>query len=125
MAQEMTIELSLKDNYTASVTNIRNSQHALNKEISEMLDQIDQLNRKRISLRTDLGAAQRALKATRTVLSGTVEAAKNLREEAKKSRYDVLQKNLIQVSKQARQAEKDLDHLAIALSRTSNVGNRI
>lgn len=125
MAQEMTIELSLKDNYTASVTNIRNSQHALNKEISEMLDQIDQLNRKRISLRTDLGAAQRALKATRTELSGTVEAAKNLREEAKKSRYDVLQKNLIQVSKQARQAEKDLDHLAIALSRTSNVGNRI
>ena len=121
----MTIELSLKDNYTASVTNIRNSQHALNKEISEMLDQIDQLNRKRISLRTDLGAAQRALKATRTELSGTVEAAKNLREEAKKSRYDVLQKNLIQVSKQARQAEKDLDHLAIALSRTSNVGNRI
>ncbi len=120
MAREISIAISAKDNFTQAITTMRNANSSFNKDLSGTMQKLDALNKTKIDLKVDTDKAKNALKDAEKQFASTGSAADKMAVEIASANYDQARQNLDLVSKNARQAEKDILSMTDAVSKADN-----
>ena len=120
MARDISIAISAKDNFTQAITTMRNANQAFNKDLSGLQQRLDALNKTKVTLKIEMEKAKQALKEAEKQFLATGDAADKLRLELATADYENARRNFELVSKNARQAEKDILNLTNAISKAEN-----
>lgn len=120
MGRDISIAVTAKDNYTQVISTMRNANQAFNKDITGLTSKLDVLNKTKITLKVDTSKAKAELKDAEKQFSATGEAADKLKLELANANYENARRNLDLVSKNARQAEKDILSLTQTTSKAEN-----
>lgn len=120
MARDISIAISAKDNFTQAITTMRNANQSFNKDLTGLQSKLDTLNKNKITLKVDTDKAKIALRDAEKQFAATGEAADKLNMELANANYETARRNLDLVSKNARQAEKDMLSLSGAASKAEN-----
>ncbi len=120
MGRDISIAISAKDNFTQAITTMRNANSSFNKDLTGLSDKLDALNKNKISLKVDTDKAKVQLKEAEKQFSATGSAADKMALEIASANYDNSKRNLELVSKNAKQAEKDILSMTDAVSKADN-----
>jgi tape measure domain-containing protein len=99
---------------------MKNANMSFNKDLTGLQNKLDALNKNKITLKVDTDKAKSALKEAEKQFALTGDAANKLNLELASANYDNAKRNLDLVSKNARQAEKDILGLTGAVSKAEN-----
>lgn len=120
MARDISIAISAKDNFSQAITTMRNANQSFNKDLTGLQSKLDALNKNKISLKVETDKAKTALKEAEKQFAATGDAADKMNMELANANYETARRNLDLVSKNARQAEKDILGLTGAVSKAEN-----
>ncbi|MFZ7103359.1 MAG: tape measure protein [Peptococcaceae bacterium] len=120
MARDVSIVISVRDNFTQAITTMRNASQAFDKDITGLQSRLDDLNKSKITLKVDTDKAKTALREAEKQFAATGFAADKLNLELANANYKTARSNLDLVSKNAKQAEKDILSLTGAASKAEN-----
>lgn len=120
MARDISIAISARDNFTQAITTMRNANQSFNKDLAGLNSKLEALNKAKITLKIDTDKAKTALKEAEKLFIATGDAADKLKLEMASANYDNAKRNLELVSRNARQAEKDILNLTGAISKSEN-----
>lgn len=120
MGRDVSIVITAKDNFSTAITTMRNANQAFNKDLSGLQTKLDALNKTKITLKVDVDKAKAALKEAEAQFLKTGDAADKLKLEMANANYENARRNLDLVSKNAKQAEKDILSLTSATSKADN-----
>jgi len=120
MARDISIAISAKDNFTQAITTMRNANSSFNKDLTGLSSKLDALNKNKITIKVDTDKARSALKEAEKQFAATGSAADKMSLELAGANYDNAKRNLDLVSKNARQAEKDILSMTDAVSKSDN-----
>lgn len=120
MAREISIAITAKENYSQAITTMKNANQSFNKDLTGLQSKLDALNKNKITLKMDTDKAKTALKDAEKQFTATGAAADKLNLELANADYENARRNLDLVSKNARQAEKDILSLTGAVSKSEN-----
>lgn len=120
MGEEVSIVVTAKDNFTQTMTTMRNANQRFDKDLSGLQTKLDALNRTKITLKVDTNKARNELKEAEKQFAKTGSAADKLRLEMANQNYENVNRNLKLVSSNAKQTEKDMLSLTSSVSKTEN-----
>lgn len=120
MAKDVSIAISIRDNFSEAITTIRNSSRAFDKDMEGLQRKLNTLNNTRAIMKVDTDKSHRALREAEKQFAQTGDAADELNLKLANADYENARRNLGLVSKEAREAEKDMLRLADTTSRTEN-----
>jgi len=109
--------ISAKDNYSDAIKKMQQTQTVFRKDLSMLNNELNHLNRNKITLKTDLTQAKNELKTAEQAFKATGNEASRLQLEAAQANYDNIKSNLDLVSKAAKQTERDMQNLTGTLSK--------
>lgn len=118
MGRDISICFAFKDQFTSGLLKSKKSLKEMKKKVEDTAGKIDELNKRKGTIHVDATKARRELKDAEKALDGTKEAADRLAEA--KYNFENIQTELRSVSKEAKQAEKDLADLNDAMQRNQN-----
>lgn len=124
MSKSVSIAIAARDNFSTAITTMRNSSQAFGQDLQGLQNRLDALNRTRATLKVDVEKAKAALKEAEKQFAATGDAADKLALELANAEYENARRNLDLVSKNARQAEKDILSLTGAISKLENRAGR-
>lgn len=104
--------ITAKDNYTAAITKMRNTQTAFRKDVKELDKELKALNNNKVQLKVDMQQASNALKDAKKQFAELGDEAARLKLIDAQTNFDNVKSNLDLVSKAAKQAEKDMASLS-------------
>ena len=118
MPRDVSLAVSIKDNFSAPLSKASKSLEKLQQEAEKMGDKIDALNKRKASISVDATRAKKELKAAEKALDDTKESADRL----EKARYDYenIQTELRSVTSEAKSAEKQLNSLNDTIQKGQN-----
>lgn len=120
MAVDMSIAISAKDRYSDVVTKIRQTQAAFRKDLEGTQKSLEKFNQTKITLKADLNAAKKELKESTAEFKKLGDEVSRQKMLDAQLNYDNIKDNLGAVSKAAKQAQKDMDNMSGAFSKTEN-----
>ena len=118
---DVSIALKLTGNMSEALTSIRNSMTPFRDDLDDLQKELDVLNATKIDLKVDVDKAKRALADAKKAFYALGEEARDdtpVREA--QANYEALAEKLDLVSRQAKQAEKDMRSAADVDSRMDN-----
>lgn len=118
MGRDISICFAFKDQFTSGLLKSKKDLEEMKKKVEDTAGKIDELNKRKGTIHVDATKARRELKDAEKALDGTKEAADRLAEA--KYNFENIQTELRSVSKEAKQAEKDLADLNDAMQRNQN-----
>lgn len=118
MGRDISICFAFKDQFTSGLLKSKKGLEEMKKKVEDTVGKIDELNKRKGTIHVDATKARRELKDAEKALDGTKEAADRLAEA--KYNFENIQTELRSVSKEAKQAEKDLADLNDAMQRNQN-----
>ncbi len=118
MGRDISICFAFKDQLTSGLLKSKKGLEEMKKKVEDTAGKIDELNKRKGTIHVDATKARRELKDAEKALDGTKEAADRLAEA--KYNFENIQTELRSVSKEAKQAEKDLADLNDAMQRNQN-----
>ena len=118
MGRDISICFAFKDQFTSGLLKSKKGLEEMKKKVEDTAGKIDELNKRKGTIHVDATKARRELKDAEKALDGTKEAADRLAEA--KYNFENIQTELRSVSKEAKQAEKDLADLNDAMQRNQN-----
>ena len=118
MGRDISICFAFKDQFTSGLLKSEKGLEEMKKKVEDTAGKIDELNKRKGTIHVDATKARRELKDAEKALDGTKEAADRLAEA--KYNFENIQTELRSVSKEAKQAEKDLADLNDAMQRNQN-----
>lgn len=118
MGRDISICFAFKDQFTSGLLKSKKGLEEMKKKVEDTAGKIDELNKRKGTIHVDATKARRELKDAEKALDGTKEAADRLAEA--KYNFENIQTELRSVSKEAKQAEKDLANLNDAMQRNQN-----
>lgn len=118
MGRDISICFAFKDQFTSGLLKSKKGLEEMKKKVEDTAGKIDELNKRKGTIHVDATKARRELKEAEKALDGTKEAADRLAEA--KYNFENIQSELRSVSKEAKQAEKDLADLNDAMQRNQN-----
>ena len=104
MGRDISISISAKDNFTATITKMKTATAQFKAEGVELGEQLEALNKQKATLQVDATKAQAELKSARKGLDDTKESMDRL--EQAQYNYNNIRQNLGLVTKQAKETEK-------------------
>lgn len=104
MGRDISISISAKDNFTATITKMKTATAQFKAEGVELGEQLEALNKQKATLQVDATKAQAELKSARKELDDTKESMDRL--EQAQYNYNNIKQNLGLVSKQVKETEK-------------------
>ena len=104
MGRDISISISAKDNFTATITKMKTAAAQFKAEGVELGEQLEALNKQKATLQVDATKAQAELKSARKELDDTKESMDRL--EQAQYNYNNIKQNLGLVSKQVKETEK-------------------
>lgn len=120
MGRDVSIAIMAKENFSDAITTMRNANQAFNKDLTGTMSKLDTFNKNKITLKVETDKAKQALKEAEKQFAATGEAADKMALELANSNYENARRNLDLVSKNARQAEKDILSMTGAISKAEN-----
>ncbi|MDF2984730.1 MAG: phage tape measure protein [Eubacterium sp.] len=120
MGRDISIAITVKDNYSQVISTMRNANQVFTKDLAELTSKLDAISKKKHTLNFDVSKAKGALKEAEKQFQATGAAADKLKLEMANAKYDNARRNLDLVSKNARQAEKDIRSLEQTTSKADN-----
>ncbi|HPY37084.1 MAG TPA: tape measure protein, partial [Clostridia bacterium] len=115
--RDVSLMISAKDNYSDAIKKMQQTQTVFRKDLSMLNNELNHLNRNKITLKTDLTQAKNELKTAEQAFKATGNEASRLQLEAAQANYDNIKSNLDLVSKAAKQTERDMQNLTGTLSK--------
>lgn len=104
VGRDISISISAKDNFTATITKMKTATAQFKAEGVELGEQLEALNKQKATLQVDATKAQAELKSARKELDDTKESMDRL--EQAQYNYNNIKQNLGLVSKQVKETEK-------------------
>lgn len=118
MGRDISICFAFKDQFTSGLLKSKKGLEEMKKKVEDTAGKIDELNKRKGTIHVDATKARRELKDAEKALDGTKEAADRLAQA--KYDYENIQSELRAVSREAKQAEKDLADLNDTVQRSQN-----
>lgn len=110
MANDVSIAISAKDNFTAALTKMKQASGQFNSTVDDTQKKLTALNNNKATLKLDLANAKAELKAAQKGLDDTQESVDRLSQA--QLNVNNIESNLRLVSSQAKEAEKALTSMA-------------
>lgn len=123
MARDVSIAISVRDNFTQAITTMKNANQSFNKDLTGLQNKLDVLNKNKITLKVDTDKARRELRETEKAFAQLGEAAgeEHVRDLQKANEaYEQARRNLKLVADEARRTEKALSNYAKESSKVEN-----
>lgn len=120
MGREVSIVISAKDDVTQNITTMRNSMNSFNKDLTGTKQKLDELNKNKHVIKVEADKALSELKAAQKQFAATGDAADKMAVEIAGANYDNINQNLDLVSRNAKQAYKDILSMTDAVSKADN-----
>lgn len=120
MARDISIAITAKDRYSDAITTMRNSNNAFNKDLTGTITKLEALEKTQLHLKRETKELGKALQEAEKRFAETGDAADKMAMELANANYKNAQHNLDLVSKNARQAEKDILSMTSAVSKAEN-----
>jgi hypothetical protein len=117
---ENSIIITLEDRYSSSAKKMASATRAFSKDVDELEDQLQKLNKNKYSLKVDAQKAKQALKEAEKQFAATGKEADGLKVEMAMANYDNIVKQINLVSKAAQEGEKRLQRMGDAASKEEN-----
>ena len=117
---ESSIVVTLVDRYSDSAKKMTAVTRAFSKDVDELEDQLQKLNKNKYSLKVDAQKAKQALKEAEKQFAATGKEADGLKVELAMANYDNIVKQINLVSKAAQEGEKRLQKMGDAASKEEN-----
>ena len=108
MGRGISIEITVKDNYSQAISTMRNANQAFNKDLAGLTSKLDALNKNKITLKVETDKLKAELKEAEKQFMATGKSADKLKLQMANQKYENARRNLDLVAKNARQAEKDI-----------------
>lgn len=118
---DVSIAVSIRNNYSRAVNQMAADTMVLNKDIEMMVREIKNLNQSEVEIKTRLSKAKEELREAQKGLDDTAEAAERL--EKAQLNVNFLTEELRDISKAGKQARKDLVDLDTQVSKSRNSGS--
>lgn len=122
---DVSIAISVRDNFSDAITTMRNANQSFNKDLTGTMDKLNELNKTKYQLKVDTDKAKDALKEAEQQYQRTGDAADKMARDMAASNYDSAKRNLNLVSQNARQAEKDIVSMTGAIEKSDNRASRV
>lgn len=121
MARDISIAISVKDNFTQAITTMRNANQAFNKDLEGLSSKLNALNKTKVTLQIDADRAKRELKeAQKAFAAMNDEAADDTKLREAIENYENVRRNLKLVADEAKNTERALANFSDAQSRVEN-----
>ncbi|AFM02380.1 tape measure domain protein [Desulfitobacterium dehalogenans ATCC 51507] len=120
MGRNISIAISVQDNFTKKITTMREASHKFNKDLADLSSKLDSLNKKKISLKVDTAKANEALRKAETRFAKTGEAAANMSTVINQINVDHARTSLNLLENDAHQTEKTLHSLDKTIGKMGN-----
>lgn len=120
MGRDVSIAIMAKENFSDAITTMRNANQGFNKDLTGTMSKLDAFNKNKITLKVETDKAKQSLKEAEKQFAATGDAADKMAMELANSNYENARRNLDLVSKNARQAEKDILSMTGAISKAEN-----
>ena len=117
---ENSIIITLEDRYSNSAKKMASATRVFSKDVDELEDQLQKLNKNKYILKVDAQKAKQALKEAEKQFAATGEEADGLKVEMAMANYDNIVKQINLVSKAAQEGEKRLQKMGDAASKEEN-----
>lgn len=111
MARNISISVSVQDQYSQSISAMREKTVAFNKDIEELTAKIKSLNKEKISLNIDAVKAQQTLRDLQQQFKNTGNAADQMVLQLANANYSNVNKQIERISKSSQQAKRELSNL--------------
>lgn len=119
---ESSILIRAEDRYSDVVRRMADHTRAFSRDVDALQADLTALNRNRAQLRVDTTAAQRQLREAQRQFLATGSAADRLRYEAAQANYDNIRRNLNEVTRAARETERQIRRVTEETERAGDVG---
>lgn len=120
MAQETSIVISIRDNYTTVVEKMLKVQNQFKNDLKGLQGQLDTLDKTKVTLKVDLEKAKSELKKAQKNFAAVSDEANRLQLEAAQADYDNIKRNLDAVTKATKETQKEFDKLVGTSSKVEN-----
>ena len=110
MARNISISVSVQDQYSQSISSMREKTVAFNKDIEELTAKIKSLNKEKISLNIDAVKAQQTLRDLQQQFKSTGNAADQMVLQLANANYSNVNKQIERISKSTQDARKELSN---------------
>ena len=117
---ESSIVVTLVDRSSDSAKKMTTVTKAFSKDVDELEDQLQKLNKNKYSLKVDAQKAKQALKEAEKQFAATGKEADGLKVEMAMANYDNIVKQINLVSKAAQEGEKRLQRMGDSASKEEN-----
>ena len=107
MARNISISVSVQDQYSQSISSMREKTVAFNKDIEELTAKIKSLNKEKISLNIDAVKAQQTLRDLQQQFKNTGNAADQMVLQLANANYSNVNKQIERISKSSQQAKEN------------------
>lgn len=118
MPRDVSLAISIKDNFSTPLSKASQSLSKLQQDAEKMGDKIDELNRKKAVLTVDVTSAKKELQEAKKAFDGTELSA--MRLEKVQLNYDNLTRELRSVTSESKSAEKQLNSLSDTIQKGQN-----
>lgn len=127
MGRNISIAISAKDNFSSAIATMRNSGIHFNKDLEEMQQQLNAINKNRTTLKLDTNDAKKSLQtlqkeyqAAKKSGDGMVSEDLLKRLDEANEAYEQARRNLSLLDKSARDTEKSMTNMTGAFSKAEN-----
>lgn len=127
MGTDASIALSLKDNVSAALIDMRSGMSAVRADVSKLQDELTQLSNKKVSLKMDVTQARQEANLARKAyeeLGDSVDEATRAAAKADwtqaETKLESLRQQYDSVSRQVRQTTKDIESATTSVSKLDN-----
>ncbi len=110
MARNISISVSVQDQYSQSISSMREKTVAFNKDIEELTAKIKNLNKEKISLNIDAVKAQQTLRDLQQQFKNTGNAADQMVLQLANANYSNVNQQIERITKSAQDARKELSN---------------
>lgn len=120
MARDISLAISVRDNFSTAITTMKNANNSFKKDVTELQNKLDLLNKNKITLKVETEKANAALREAKKAFKelGDTAGEEHVKELQKANdAYEQARRNLNLVSTQARNTEKDIINLTGAISK--------
>lgn len=125
MSTDISISISARDNFSSAITTIKNACNSFKKDVTDLQNKLDMLNKNKITLKVETDKAKSDLKEAEKAFKALGDAAGDEQVKALQAAnegYEQARRNLSLVSREAKNTEKDILNLKGAITKADNSG---
>lgn len=125
MARDISIAISAKDNFTDSLKKMQSMQTTFRKDLGQLNDELNKMNKNKVELKVDMTKAKNELKDAEKSFKKLGDEASRNKLIMAQTKYDNVKKNFDLVSEGAKKAERDIRNLTDTMTKSEGKGSSL